>query len=168
MPFVIKEHPNAILRTAGRYSPETFEQELLDLAKEKGVSKNVEILHQIPWLDNFKRTASAYAGLVIYKITENNKIGMPNRIFETMVCGLPVIATDLPELRRVVIGNNCGLVTDTDKPEEIAKTMNYLLSHPDEAKQMGENGRKAVLEKYNYERILDNTITFYTDLLNAK
>ena len=165
MPDVISEYPNAILRMAGRFSPETFESELLELARKVGVEKNVELQQQIPWLDNFNRAVKSYAGLVTYKITENNKIGTPNRMFETMVCGLPVIATDLPELRKIVTENKCGLVVDSDNPKEIAKAINYLISHPEEAAAMGKRGREAVIEKYNYERVLDHTLEFYKQLL---
>jgi glycosyltransferase involved in cell wall biosynthesis len=43
--------------------------------------------------------------------------------------------------------NNCGICVIPTNPEEIVKAIEYLTTHPDEARKMGENERKAVLEK---------------------
>jgi len=49
---------------AGRYSPEGFEKELARIAAHDGVAKNVELLGNVPWLDNFNRTIRSHVGLV--------------------------------------------------------------------------------------------------------
>ncbi|MCK5734489.1 MAG: glycosyltransferase, partial [Candidatus Latescibacteria bacterium] len=58
-----------------------------------------------------------------------------------------------PEIRNVVIESKCGLLIDPADPEEIARAIVYLLEHPEEAVQMGRNGRKAVEEHYNWEKM---------------
>ena len=57
---------------------------------------------------------------------------------------------------------------DPLNPEEIAQAIEYLLDHPDEARQMGENGRKAVQEKYNWENESQKLLALYHDLLSKR
>ncbi len=53
---------------------------------------------------------------------------------------------------------------DPTNPKEIAKAINYLIEHPDKAKEMGENSRKAVLEKYNWEKESKKLLKVYEKL----
>jgi len=74
----------------------------------------------------------------------------PNKVFEYMAAGLPVVVSDFPVLQEIVGGAECGLLVDPTDPEAIAEAMAWLFDHPDEAEEMGERGRKAVFEKYNF------------------
>ncbi|WP_243669690.1 glycosyltransferase [Methanoculleus chikugoensis] len=92
-------------------------------------------------------------GLLVFQPDYYNAyIGLPNKLFDYMLCGLPVVASDFPEIRKVVAETECGVLVDpTDPPDAIAEAITYLLEHPDAARRMGgENGRKAVLERYNW------------------
>jgi len=60
--------------------------------------------------------------------------------------------------------NDCGICVDSLKPRKIAKAIEYLIEHPEEAKKMGENGRKAVLEKYNWENESKKLLKIYKNL----
>ena len=91
-------------------------------------------------------------GIITYLPYPNNTSCLPNKLFDYMLMGLPVVASDFPLYREVVEPNHCGLTVDPTRPEEIARAMEYLIEHPHEARQMGENGRRAVLEKYNWEK----------------
>jgi len=81
-----------------------------------------------------------------------------------MGVGLPVIVSDFPELKKIVEGNRCGICVNPLEPKEIAKAVEYLIEHPEEAKEMGENGRKAVLEKYNWENESKKLLKVYETL----
>jgi glycosyltransferase involved in cell wall biosynthesis len=85
-----------------------------------------------------------------------------------MTVGLPVIASNFPVWQEVVEENNCGLTVNPFDPEDIAKAIEYLLDNPDQARKMGQNGRKAVLEKYNWENEEQKLIELYENLLKGK
>jgi glycosyltransferase involved in cell wall biosynthesis len=72
------------------------------------------------------------------------------KIFEEMMAGLPVVCTDFVLWREFVDGCQCGICVDPENLEEITQAVQYLLDHPDEAQIMGENGRRAVKERYNW------------------
>lgn len=74
-----------------------------------------------------------------------------NKLFEYMKAGLPVICTDFILWKEVVEKNNCGICVNPRNINEIADAIKYLSENPDIAKQMGENGRNVVLDKYNWQ-----------------
>ena len=91
----------------------------------------------------------------------NHVNALPNKMFEYMSAGLPVIASNFPLWKEIVEGNKCGLTVNPLSPKEIAEAIRYLLAHPEEARKMGENGRKAVLEKYNWDNESRKLMVFY-------
>jgi glycosyltransferase involved in cell wall biosynthesis len=107
------------------------------------------------------------AGLVTFLPLPNHIDAQPNKMFEYMSAGIPVIASDFPLWREIIVGNQCGLCVNPMDPAAIARAIDYLMLHPDEARQMGENGRRAVLEKYNWAVEEKKLFQLYDDLLKA-
>jgi glycosyltransferase involved in cell wall biosynthesis len=105
------------------------------------------------------------AGLVTFHSLPNHIDAQPNKMFEYMSAGIPVIASDFPLWREIVLGNECGLCVDPMDAAAIAKAIDYLVQHPDEARQMGENGRRAVLERYNWSVEEAKLLGFYNQIL---
>lgn len=107
------------------------------------------------WLDR-RQVAElldgARVGLVALHPVPNHIRAYPVKLFEYMSAGIPVIASDFPLWREIVEGANCGLLVDPMKPLEIAKAIDWLLDNPKKAEEMGENGKRAVLKKYNWQR----------------
>ena len=96
--------------------------------------------------------ARARIGLVLLHPTRNYMNAQPNKLFEYMSAGLPVVASDFPLWRAIIDSAQCGLLADPLNPAAIASALVWLLRHPAEAAEMGRNGRRAVVEKYNWER----------------
>lgn len=105
------------------------------------------------------------AGLVTFHPLPNHIDAQPNKMFEYMSAGVPVIASDFPLWREIVIGNQCGLCMDPMDSTAIAGAIDYLVNHPSEARQMGENGRRAVLNRYNWSVEEAKLIAFYKSIL---
>ncbi len=76
---------------------------------------------------------------------------LPNKLFDAMALGRPVLATDALPLRRIIEGEECGLVYKSGDPRSAAEA---ILALGDEAKRtaMGERGKAAALSRYNWER----------------
>ena len=107
------------------------------------------------------------AGLVTFHPLPNHIDAQPNKMFEYMSAGIPVIASDFPLWREIVLGNQCGLCVDPMDPAAIAAAIDYLIQHPDEARQMGENGRRAVLARYNWSVEEKKFLQFYEEILRT-
>lgn len=112
--------------------------------------------------------AKSNVGIVILHPTLNYIDSLPVKMFEYMSVGLPVIASNFPLWKEIVEGNNCGICVNPLDPKEIADAIKYILEHPNEAQKMGENGRKAVLDKYNWEKESEKLINVYRELLSRE
>jgi glycosyltransferase involved in cell wall biosynthesis len=97
----------------------------------------------------------------------NHVDAQPNKLFEYMSAGLPVIASDFPLWRQIVAGASCGLLVDPLNPDAIATAMRWILDNPDEAQQMGANGRQAVQDRYNWAQESSRLVQMYRHLLVA-
>jgi glycosyltransferase involved in cell wall biosynthesis len=106
------------------------------------------------------------AGLVTFHPAPNHIDAQPNKMFEYMSAGIPVIASDFPLWREIIAGNDCGLMVDPLDPAAIALTIDYLVTHPEEAQRMGANGRKAVVDRYNWANEEQKLFAFYERTLN--
>lgn len=111
-------------------------------------------------------TARAMAGMVVLYPMESYLNSLPIKMFEYMAAGIPVIASDFPLWQQIVADSECGLCVDPLKPAEIATAIKWIADHPDEARKMGENGRREVEEKYNWEKESEKLLAIYSGLLN--
>jgi glycosyltransferase involved in cell wall biosynthesis len=95
--------------------------------------------------------AKSKAGLVTFLPAPNHIDAQPNKMFEYMSAGLPIVTSNFPLWREIVEGNQCGLCVNPLNSKEIGGAIKYIIEHPREAEEMGMNGRKAVEEKYNWK-----------------
>ena len=109
--------------------------------------------------------ARSVAGLVTLHPVPNYLDALPVKMFEYMAAGIPVIASDFPLWREIVEGNQCGLCVDPMDPKAIARALDYLVQHPDEARQMGDNGRRAITKKYNWNIEEEKLLAFYGSMI---
>src|SRR3546814_3897042 len=77
--------------------------------------------------------AQARAGLVLLHPTNNYLVIRPNKLFEYMAAGLPVIASDFGHWREVVEPAGCGLLVNPTDTRAIARAIEHLIGHPEEA-----------------------------------
>src|SRR4029077_1164872 len=75
---------------------------------------------------------------------------IPVKFVEYMGAGLPAIASSFPLWRKMLEGIDCAIFVDPMNVEEIAKAMEYLLTHPREAEEMGRRGQAAVAKYFNW------------------
>ena len=81
----------------------------------------------------------------------NYRYSLPNKLFQYMAAGIPVVASDFRQVRAVVEGSGAGVVVDTTNPKAIANGIRQVLADPAEAAAMGARGRAAVIDRYNWE-----------------
>jgi glycosyltransferase involved in cell wall biosynthesis len=163
--LVAKEYPRWELCLVGSCRPAAFEDELKALAVERHIEAQVKFVPWVAYEEKERFSAQAAIGVVTYLPYANNTSCLPNKLFEYMLAGLPVIASDFPLYKEVVGSDRCGLIVDPTKPPAIAEAMEYLIEHPQEAHRMGENGRRAVFERYNWEKESQKLLNIYETVL---
>lgn len=132
---------------AGNF-PDAFKSEL---KQKKGWSK-VEEVGYISREESLKLKAASIAGVVTFLPYANHINAQPNKIFEYMASGLPVIGSHFPLWKAIIEDNKCGICVDPENPQAIAEAIRYVQQNPEEAIEMGERGRKKVLEVYNWSQ----------------
>ena len=105
-------------------------------------------------------------GVILNKPSYNNKHSSPNKLFEYLAGGLPVIVSNLPYLERFIKEQGCGLTVNPDNPKEIAGIIDKLLSNKELMREMSENGKKAVEEGYNWNNQVKNLLELYDRILD--
>jgi len=155
--------PEVRLEMAGGISPESFGAELRELPGWSKVVYRGTIGRQ----DVARLLGSARAGLVLFQPMPNHVDAQPNKMFEYMSAGLPVIASDFPLWREIIAGAECGLLVNPLDPRAIANALRWILEHPLEAEAMGQKGQKAVHKIYNWEREAVQLVGLYNKLLPA-
>ena len=112
----------------------------------------------------FRILQSVRAGLVLFHPEPNHMEAMPQKIFEYMGAGIPVIASDFPSWRRLLGEAGCAIFVDPLDPKAIAQAIEYILTHPAEAEEMGKRGQIAVLERYNWGDEAKKLVNLYSSL----
>jgi glycosyltransferase involved in cell wall biosynthesis len=113
-------------------------------------------------------TDDARAGIVTFLPSPNHVEAQPNKLFEYMSAGIPVIAADFPLWRQIVDGAGCGLLVDPHSPEQLHAAIERLVNDPQLAQEMGERGRVAVEEKFNWDVEARVLLQFYQRLLHTQ
>lgn len=90
------------------------------------------------------------------------------KLFEYMMAGLPFVCTDFILWKEIVDRWQCGICVDPENVEEVSSAIQYLLDHPEEARRMGENGRRAVKEEFNWDVEEKKLLALYEEILNEK
>ena len=155
--MAIKDLNGVQLLLAGRIA----DKGVLDRVLELGHARYMGILERH---ESLKLEASSDVMVVLYDLRYiKNQLSSPNKIFEAMMCGIPLITNMEPELVGREIG--CGIIVDYNNIDQIKKAIILLRDDEELRKKMGENGRKAFNEKYNWGRMEDKLYKIYSSLI---
>ncbi|WP_323054383.1 glycosyltransferase family 4 protein [Pseudomonas sp. DCB_BI] len=153
---------NVRLNLVGRFSESDVEQRVKQLPGWSSVNQ----LGQLERTGVKDVLSKSLAGLVTFHPLPNHVDAQPNKMFEYMSAGIPVIASDFPLWRQIIDGSNCGLLVDPMNPRSIALAIDTLAKDPERAKAFGENGRAAVSAKYNWDNESKKLLACYAKLSN--
>jgi len=91
----------------------------------------------------------------------------PNKLFECMAAGLPVVGSNFPDLKRFVEGYNFGVTCDPCNPKEIANAISYILSDEHRYEEMRRNALEAA-KIFNWENESNKLLALYEVLSSRK
>ncbi len=128
-------------------------EEQQEFARTLGVDHKVRFLGQVPQSDVLRYAAAADCGVSLIQPTcLSYEWSLPNKIFQYIHGGLPVLCSDFPDMGDVVRRWDVGAVVDPTDSRAIADAIVRLVSDPDRLARMRANCRAAVEEELNWDR----------------
>lgn len=141
---------------------EELRKELQDIAHDSAGR-----VHLLPWMppDTLRAfTASADVGVLLYRNTgRNNFYAAPNKLYEYLFAGLPLVSSAFPGLQAVVEGEGFGYCADPENPEDIARAVTAAAGM-----QAGEGIAARARALYRWEHEAAVLRTAYNTLLEAQ
>jgi glycosyltransferase involved in cell wall biosynthesis len=140
-----------------------LEPRLRSLAADPASGGRVRLLPAVPPAELLGWVASAdVAAMPIQPTTLNHRLTTPNKLFEAMAAGVPVVASDLPGMAGVVREADNGLLVAPTDVDALAAALRAVLDAPPARRAAWiEGGRRATVERYAWERQLDRLLDLY-------
>jgi glycosyltransferase involved in cell wall biosynthesis len=160
MPIILKQIPNARLMLIGK-GPN--EQELVELTNELNVSNRVSFLGFQPFEKLPTYILRSQVSIVPHISTPHIETTMPNKIFQIMMLGRPVICSNTRPMMRVVNDAKCGLIFKERDPHSLADAIIQLKDEKLQT-ELGENGKHAVIDRYNWHKTVQKLLQLYNTI----
>jgi glycosyltransferase involved in cell wall biosynthesis len=156
--------PNAVLTIIG-FGPDQARFEAL--VKASPHRDRIHMLEPVPPDDLLDWTASADVILSLFQPTSpNHAFTTPQKMWEAIAAGTPLVASDLPGMASVVTEVGAGVLVDPTDPVDIARGIREIVdAPPDERQAMRERIYRAGQERYNWENETEALLALYRDLL---
>jgi glycogen synthase len=143
-----------------------LEPKLRSIVEERRLQHVVRFEEAVPMSDVVTAASASDIGVIPYKpVCLNNRFSTPNKLFEYMNAGVAVAASDLPEIARIVRGEQIGALFDPMDPTSIANAINELASDRQRLAEMRRRSRRAAELRHHWgvdEQVL---LQIYRELL---
>jgi glycosyltransferase involved in cell wall biosynthesis len=141
--------------------------ELNALAEREGVTDRVKILPPVPYTELLSWTSSADIGLIVYEpsYSLNVRMCLPNKLFEYLMAGLPILASPLVAVADILETYEAGQIIPSLAPIDVATGIQTMLKDQAALERMHCNALRAVQHDLCWERESKQLIRLYTDIL---
>jgi len=158
---------NIVIVMMGKGPEETVEQ-LKTLIEREGVADRVKLLPPVPYAELLDWTASADLGLIVYapQRSENIQLCLPNKLFEYLMAGLPVLVSSLDVVAEVIRTYEVGAVAPSLAPTDIGTALNTLLKDSSALVRMRQNALAAAENEFCWEKEHRQLINLYQHIFN--
>jgi glycosyltransferase involved in cell wall biosynthesis len=159
IPMVLKEYRDAffVFIGAGNFVP--YWRRLKDLGISERNFAFLGYLKEASDLVEYYRTSSVYVAPTLYE-------NLPIRVLEAMACGVPVVASNVCAIPEAIDNGVNGILIQSRSVEELADAIYCLLGDPKLRKKIGDNARKTVLEKFDWNVNASRTVGVYQQILD--
>ena len=158
--------PGIVIVMMGR-AVETTRIQLEELIASKGVADRVKMIPAVPYEELLDWTVSADIGLTIFKpgYTRSIRFCLPNKLFEYLMAGLPVLSSQLDAIAEVLKTYDIGQVLPSLAPSDVGAAINVMLADPAALAHMRSNALKAAQQEFHWEKEKQTLVQFYDAIL---
>lgn len=135
-------------------------------ALENDLQNKVVFVGRVPYSEMMQYTLNADVGVTLDKDTNiNYRFSLPNKIFDYMKAGIPIVASDLKEVANIIHSYKVGVVIKNHSPQTILDGLNAALNNENVTKSYRINGLKGV-EELNWENEVESVKEIYTTFID--
>jgi len=141
-----------------------FRSELENIIKNEGIEDKVMFAGRVP----NEELPNYYAATDIFVLPSVSRLEAFGIVaLEAMASCVPVIVSDIPGVRDVIVEGKHGLLTEPMNSEDLAGKIRTLIKNPDMAERMGRNGRKRVEGRFTWSKVAKEIERVYESILNG-
>jgi glycosyltransferase involved in cell wall biosynthesis len=138
---------------------------LINRVRKLNIGNKVKFIPTVPWQELMKFSKAADVGLCLEKDTNiNYHYSLPNKLFDYIAAGIPVIASTLPETGKIIRDNGCGIIISSVTPEKISYAISELKNNHVKLAELKRNALLAST-KLRWEIESRKVIDLYTGIL---
>lgn len=141
-------------------------EKLERLAAKEGLGEDVEFTGLVPREEIPGMLNNSMVGVAPLKKTEELEYAVPTKVYEYMATELPVVATGVGEIERILEESNGGIPIDNDS-EALSDTLEELLDNPELRREFGESGREYIMGNYSRESIATDLSDMLYELIDT-
>lgn len=135
--------------------------DLKKIVNEKNLKDCVLFVPKQPVEILRKYTAASNLGITLDKANNiNYKLSLPNKLFDYIHAGIPVLSSDLPELKNIIVGYNIGKICSDHDPKNISRLIDEMLSSDDQIKKWEANTTIAAKE-LNWDKEKERLLSIF-------
>jgi glycosyltransferase involved in cell wall biosynthesis len=164
-----KSHPHVRMLCLGPFNEAHVREKVMAHARNSGVADVIEYIPLVPHEEVAGHLYRARIGLVPWQPhPQLLKLCYPNKVFEYMACGLPIVASDLPGLRELIEPAQCGLLVEPESVNAHVGAICRLLDDHGKASAMGAAGSAYARSHYSWEEERKSLLRLYADMETPK
>jgi glycosyltransferase involved in cell wall biosynthesis len=150
--------------------PEKTVSELKSLIVSEQVSDRIKIIPAVPYDELLLWTASANIGLTAVAPDQslNTRLCLPNKFFEYLMAGLPVLSLQYDAIAEMIKKYEVGKVVSSVAPEDIGAAINTMLTDHDGLARMRSNALAAAKQEFYWEKESQKLIRLYEEILSKR
>lgn len=146
------------------YGDPSYVTRLLGQARDLGLGDRVHLVGPVPGPEVPMTLADADVAVVYVRpICLSYRYSLPNKLFESIHAGLPIVAADLPDTAAIVQGYGIGEVFGADRPDQLAAAIERVIA--DEARYRAAS--VAAADELDWRQEADALVALYADVLGA-
>ncbi|MCX6254056.1 MAG: glycosyltransferase family 4 protein [Bacteroidia bacterium] len=142
----------------------SFREGLKELSDTLNIRSHVRFFGHKPFNEMLDILAESDVAVIPHLRTENNDASSPNKLYQYMYLNKPIVSSDCTSLKRIINETHTGFIYKNDSAEDLSILLEKLFDNRNLLKETDGNGRRAVLEKYNWNTDKEKLIKAYSQL----
>ena len=159
----MEKYPSLHLLLVGKVHP-NYKQEFRDLLGELRFHERVKWIDGVVYDEVKKYYQILNISIMLYSNIGQYNLNTPTKLYESMACGIPVIASPISDVDEIITAANCGYVFETDAIEKIEETLELLIKNNKLRYRLGVNGFHHATRFFSWEQAGETLINCYNQI----